>query len=130
MEAEVTIATMTDSRKNILNMIRDLKARYLTGKFSKQDLVKDFRYNAQSADIFLNALAKNGMLNMTVTPNNTIYHIVNDPEAQISNVMGWINYNKKEIAYYEMMIQVIMAEINKPEMTIETNDNPTGTDQN
>lgn len=113
-QAEIiyNIETMTENRKNVMEIFKSLKARFLTGKFTLQNLMKDYNYSLESANVTIDLLARNGLLDGKLTVNNTmVYEFQNDKLRQIENMNLWLERSKKEVEFFSLSIQVVQNEI-------------------
>ena len=111
-EVIMTLETMTENRKHVLQIFRETKIKYLTGKFTQMNLVKDYNYSLQSANMIIDTLARNGLLNGELTTNNTmVYSFENDKQRQIENIKLWLDRSQKELDFFTLAIQVIEKEI-------------------
>lgn len=107
-----TLEVIKENRQEILKMFSELKAKFLTGKFTLANLVSDYNYSKESAQMIIDTLARNGMLNLTFSANNTIiYNFENDKLKQVDNLKLWLKRSETEIEFFKMSISVIEDEI-------------------
>lgn len=115
----ISLETMTENRKHVYEIFNGLKGKFLNGSFTKNDLVRDYNYSIQSANIVIDTLARNGMINGTQSPNpNSIrYQLVNKKELQIENIKLWLQRSQQEMEFFKLAIEVIENEINSEPQT-------------
>lgn len=105
--------SMIENRKNVLNMFNGLKSKFLKGSFTMNDLTTYYNYSIQSAQLVLDTLARNGLINGLFNKNiNTFeYSFVNDETEQLRNINLWLKRTKQEKIFFELAIEVIENEI-------------------
>lgn len=105
--------SMIENRKNVLNMFNGLKSKFLKGSFRLNDLTNYYSYSSQSAQLVLDTLARNGLINGLFNKNiNTFeYSFVNDETEQLRNINLWLKRTKQEKIFFELAIEVIENEI-------------------
>lgn len=111
-----SLDTMIENRKEVKKIFNELKSKFLTGKFTLQNLIKDYNYSIQSANLIIDTLARNGMLNGEMSVNNTtVFYFVNDKQKQIENIILWKKRSQLELDFFNLAINVIETEITKSE---------------
>lgn len=107
-----SLETMTENRNEVLKIFKKLKGKFLTGKFTLNNLIRDYNYSLGAANLIIETLARNGMINGSITQNNTVvYSFENDKKRQIENIGLWLKRSRQEMEFFDLAIQVINKEI-------------------
>lgn len=120
-EVIITLETMKENRKNVLDIFTFLKSKYIDGSFTINELLQDRIYNLQMARFVIDTLSRNGMLNATTNnnPNFIRYSLVGNKEKQKENISLWLKRAKQELDFFTLAIDVINDEIKQSETNLK-----------
>lgn len=112
-EVPITLESMRENRKKVLEIFNDIKGKFLKGYFTINDLVRDYKIHPELAKFNLDTLARNGLLNAQfgTTPQSTRYTLENNKHRQIENIRLWLNRSEQEMKFFSLAIAVVNEEI-------------------